>query len=48
MELKMKLTSKELLEKVSKHCANQLTMYKFNIETLKISNKYREGHRVFV
>ena len=43
MEVKMKPTSKELLEKVSKHCANQLTMYKFNTGTLKISKKYREG-----
>lgn len=39
----MQPTSKELLEKVSKHCANQLTMYKFNTGTLKISKKYREG-----
>ena len=39
----MKPTSKELLEKVSKHCANQLTLYKFNTGTLKISKKYREG-----
>ena len=43
MEAKMKPTSKELLEKVSKHCANQLTLYKFNTGTLKISKKYREG-----
>ena len=39
----MKSTSKELLEKVSKHCSNQLTLYKFNTSTLKISKKYREG-----
>ncbi|WP_415405677.1 hypothetical protein ACLHDG_07880 [Sulfurovum sp. CS9] len=39
----MKPTSKELLEEVSKHCSNQLTLYKFNTTTLKISNKYREG-----
>ena len=39
----MKPTSKELLEKVSKHCSNQLTLYKFNTSTLKISKKYREG-----
>jgi len=39
----MKPTSKELLEKISKHCANQLTLYKFNTGTLIISKKYREG-----
>ncbi len=39
----MKPTSKELLEKISKHCSNQLTLYKFNKNTLKISKKYREG-----
>lgn len=40
----MKLTSKELLETISKHCANQLTLYKFNTGTLKISKKYREEY----
>lgn len=39
----MKYTSKEFLEKVSKHCANQLTHYRFNTTTLKVSKKYREG-----
>ena len=39
----MKLTSKELLEDLSKHCSNQLILYKFNTGTLKISEKYREG-----
>lgn len=39
----MKPTSKELLEEVSRHCSNQLTHYKFNISTLKVSKKYREG-----
>ena len=39
----MKSTSKEVLEAVSKHCANQLTFYKFNISTLKVSDKYRKG-----
>ncbi len=39
----MKYTSKELLEKVSKHCANQLTHYRFNTTTLTVSKKYREG-----
>ena len=39
----MKPTSKELLEAVSKHSSNQLTMYQFNKNTLKISDKYREG-----
>ncbi|MBT8343446.1 MAG: hypothetical protein KJO45_01885 [Sulfurovum sp.] len=39
----MKPTSKEVLEKISKHCSNQLTLYKFNTSTLQISEKYREG-----
>lgn len=39
----MKPTSKELLEAVSKHCSNQLVLYKFNKGTLAISDKYREG-----
>lgn len=39
----MKSTSKEILEKISKHCSNQLTLYKFNTTTLQISDKYREG-----
>ena len=39
----MKPTSKEVLEKISKHCSNQLTIYKFNTTTLQISEKYREG-----
>ncbi|MFC2057673.1 hypothetical protein ACFLR6_01920 [Campylobacterota bacterium] len=39
----MKPTSKEVLEKISKHCSNQLTLYKFNTTTLQISEKYREG-----
>ena len=39
----MKATSKEVLEKISKHCSNQLTLYKFNTTTLQISEKYREG-----
>ena len=39
----MKPTSKEVLEKISKHCSNQLTLYKFNTTTLHISEKYREG-----
>ncbi len=39
----MKSTSKEVLEKISKHCSNQLTLYKFNTTTLQISEKYREG-----
>ena len=38
-----KSRSKELLEAVSKHCYNQLTLYKFNTTTLKVSDKYREG-----
>jgi LPS O-antigen subunit length determinant protein (WzzB/FepE family) len=39
----MKPTSKEVLEKISKHCSNELTLYKFNTTTLEISDKYREG-----
>lgn len=39
----MKPTSKEVLEKISKHCSNELTLYKFNTTTLQISDKYREG-----
>jgi hypothetical protein len=39
----MKTTSKELLESVSKHCYNQLTLYRFNTTTLQVSEKYREG-----
>ena len=39
----MKPTSKELLEKISCHCAHQLTLYRFNTGTLKISQKYRKG-----
>ena len=39
----MKPTSKEVLEKISYHCSNQLTLYKFNREVLQISEKYREG-----
>ncbi len=39
----MKSTSKELLESVSKHCYNELTLYKFNNTTLHVSDKYREG-----
>ena len=39
----MKPTSKELLEEVSKHCSNQITLYRFNKNTLQITDKYREG-----
>ena len=39
----MKPTSKEILETVSKHCANELTFYKFNTSVLHVSDKYREG-----
>ena len=38
----MKYTSKELLKEVRKHCSNQLTLYRFNTTTLKVSKKYRE------
>lgn len=39
----MKPKSKEVLEKISKHCSNELTLYKFNTTTLQINDKYREG-----
>ncbi len=39
----MKTSSKEVLEKVSNHCFNQLTFYTFNTSTLKVNKKYREG-----
>ena len=39
----MKPTSKEILEKVSKNCANELIFYKFNTSVLHVSDKYREG-----
>ncbi len=39
----MKPTSKEVLERVSKHCSNELTMYKFNTTTLQVTDKYRKG-----
>ena len=39
----MKPTSKEFLEELSSHCANQITHYTFNKSTLQISDKYREG-----
>lgn len=39
----MKPTTKEILENVSKNCSNQLVLYKFNKNTLIISDKYREG-----
>ena len=39
----MKPTSKEVLEKISKHCSNELILYKFNTTTLQINDKYREG-----
>ena len=39
----MKPTSKEMLEKVSKQCSNELIFYKFNTSVLHVSDKYREG-----
>lgn len=39
----MKLTSKELLEEVSRHCSNQIILYRFNKNTLQVTDKYREG-----
>ncbi len=38
-----KLTSKELIEKLIRHCYNQLTLYRFNKTSLQVSDKYREG-----
>lgn len=39
----MKPTSRELLEKLSSHHYNQITLYRFNTTTLEVSKKYREG-----
>jgi hypothetical protein len=39
----MKPTSKEIIEAISRHCLNQITLYKFNTKVLQISDKYREG-----
>lgn len=39
----MKSTSRELLEKLSSHCYNQITLYRFNTTTLEANDKYREG-----
>ena len=39
----MKPSSKELIEAISRHCSNQLVLYKFNTTTLQITDKYREG-----
>ncbi len=39
----MKPSSKELLDGISRHCANQLTYYRYNRHTLLISEKYRSG-----
>ncbi len=41
--VKVKPTSKELLEEISKNCSNQITYYTFNKTTLHVSDKYREG-----
>jgi len=35
--------SKEYLESVSKHCDAQMTYYRFNTSTLKVSDRYRAG-----
>ena len=39
----MKPTSKEVLEKISSHCYDEITLYKFNTTVLNVSDKYREG-----
>jgi len=39
----MKPTTKEILETISKNCSNQLILYRFNKNTLSVSDKYREG-----
>ena len=39
----MKPTSKEILEAVSRHSSNQLVLYRFNTNTLIVTDKYREG-----
>ena len=35
--------TKELLETISKNTSNELTLYKFNKNTLQVSDKYRKG-----
>ena len=39
----MKPSSKEILEKISAHCDRQMVFYRYNKNTLKVSDKYREG-----
>jgi hypothetical protein len=39
----MKASSKMFLEEVSKHCSTQITHYTFNQNSLKVSDKYKEG-----
>ena len=39
----MKSISREILENLSRHCHNQITLYRFNTTTLEINDKYREG-----
>jgi len=36
-------TSKEFLSELSSHIFTQITMYRFNKNTLKVTDKYREG-----
>ena len=36
-------TSKEFLSELSNHIFTQITMYRFNKNTLKVTDKYREG-----
>lgn len=39
----MQHSSKEMLEYISRHCANELTYYRYNRHTLIVSDKYRSG-----
>ena len=36
-------SSREILSSFSNYCYNQLTLYKFNKEVVKVTDKYREG-----
>ncbi len=36
-------TAKAYIESISKHCYQDMTFYQFNKNTLKVSDKYREG-----
>ena len=39
----MEDTAKAYIESISKHCYQEMTFYRYNKNTLKVSEKYREG-----